>query len=449
MRSFLGALLLFLTGHCLADLPSGMAALRSQDFGVALTEFRAAADQGSAVAQVGMGYLYEHGLGVAQGYADALAWYRKAALQGNGQAMSKIAHLYVLGLGVQDNMIVAVDWMRKAAEAGDAQALSGALLPALPERDQARLTARLAGAQRYFSGKAEGGDITGQLDLGYMYFAGLARERGMRAPPGPALVWFSKAADRGYAGAQVLLASAFESGVAGRADPARARESYEQAANKGNAYAQYSLAAAYAAGPAADPARARGWAQRAAEQGLIPAQVLLGSLLLEGTPADAASGLNWLKRAAAEADGEAQVRLGDECLTGRALPRDYAAAQQWYRRAIDASDSAAAYARLARMHEEGLGMTASDAEAYRLYQRAAQADAEAWVHARLAAMYERGRGTQADPARAFHEYAQAAIGGDRPSMQKLAEVFDKGLLGQVADADKARIWRQRLAAQAQ
>jgi len=453
--------LLLHAGACRADLLSGMAALSKRDYAGALAEFQPAAQRGSAVAQVGLGYLYEHGFAVPQAYDDAHAWYRKAAQQGNGQAMARIARLYTLGLGVQDNMIVAVDWFRKAAEAGDGEALRGALLPPdMAEKDAAKVTARLAGAQRYFAGKAAQGDITAQLDLGYMYMRGLARERdGSRGRPGLALEWLGKAAERGYAGAQVLLAYALDAGRVAGADPLKAQAWYEQAANKGNAFAQYSLASLLAtagSGSGIDPATARQravegavqWAARAAEQGLVPAQTLLASLLLEGSEADSAAALVWLNRAAAEADEGALVRLGDECLSGRALPRDYAAARDWYLKAIETADSAAAYARLGRMRENGLGMPADSAEAFRLYARAAQSrspDVEPWVHARLADMYERGNGTQADPAKAFHEYAMAAIGGDRSSMERLVEAFENGQLGQEADAKKALTWRERLA----
>jgi len=48
--------------------------------------FQKAADQGYAVAQNNLGWLYQNGWGVSKDYAQAMMWYRKAALQGNGKA---------------------------------------------------------------------------------------------------------------------------------------------------------------------------------------------------------------------------------------------------------------------------------------------------------------------------------------------------------------------------
>ena len=62
---------------------------------VAATDFdetKAAAEQGDAVAQNNLGYMYDNGYGVPENDAEAIKWYRKAADQGHANAQ------YNLGL---------------------------------------------------------------------------------------------------------------------------------------------------------------------------------------------------------------------------------------------------------------------------------------------------------------------------------------------------------------
>jgi uncharacterized protein len=57
-----------------------------QDYIAAATWFRKAAEQGEAKAQVGLGFIYFSGLGVAEDYSEALKWFLKAQEQGNADA---------------------------------------------------------------------------------------------------------------------------------------------------------------------------------------------------------------------------------------------------------------------------------------------------------------------------------------------------------------------------
>ncbi len=51
-----------------------------------------AADQGDADAQLNLGFMYDHGEGVPQNYAEAVRWYRMAADQGNAIAQHNLGH---------------------------------------------------------------------------------------------------------------------------------------------------------------------------------------------------------------------------------------------------------------------------------------------------------------------------------------------------------------------
>jgi hypothetical protein len=91
---------------------------------------RLAADQGLARAQVAMGDLCLRGEGVTQSDAEAASWYRKAAKGGDPIGQEQLARLYSGGDGVAQDDRQALEWALKSAEQGLAsgQYLAGFLL---------------------------------------------------------------------------------------------------------------------------------------------------------------------------------------------------------------------------------------------------------------------------------------------------------------------------------
>ncbi len=65
-----------------AGLVEGVAAYNRRDYATALREYRPLVNQGHAIAQSYLGFMYDNGQGVPQDYAEAAKWYRKAAEQG-------------------------------------------------------------------------------------------------------------------------------------------------------------------------------------------------------------------------------------------------------------------------------------------------------------------------------------------------------------------------------
>ncbi|MDZ4736788.1 MAG: hypothetical protein SGJ07_10630 [Rhodospirillaceae bacterium] len=55
--------------------------------------YRSAADQGFALSQNDLGYLYATGRAVEQNYVSALMWYDLAAAQGDPRALNNIAYM--------------------------------------------------------------------------------------------------------------------------------------------------------------------------------------------------------------------------------------------------------------------------------------------------------------------------------------------------------------------
>ena len=84
---------------------------------------RQLADEGHAVAQFVLGFMYHEGQGVPQDYAEAARWYRKAADQENAHARFNLGVMYRGGQGVPQDYVQAHVWFDLAASGarGDGQ----------------------------------------------------------------------------------------------------------------------------------------------------------------------------------------------------------------------------------------------------------------------------------------------------------------------------------------
>jgi TPR repeat protein len=70
------------------------AADQKGDHATELQILRPLAEQGNALAQLGLGVMYASGQGVPQDYAQAVVWYRKAAEQGDADAQTLVGLMY-------------------------------------------------------------------------------------------------------------------------------------------------------------------------------------------------------------------------------------------------------------------------------------------------------------------------------------------------------------------
>lgn len=93
-----------------------------QDYKQALKWYTAAAEQGHAMAQGDLAYMYDVGNGVVQDYRQALKWYTKAAEQGYAMAQNNLGIMYKEGQGVAQDYRQALYWYSKSAEQGYALA---------------------------------------------------------------------------------------------------------------------------------------------------------------------------------------------------------------------------------------------------------------------------------------------------------------------------------------
>jgi uncharacterized protein len=112
----------FLLTSCLAaaraDVAAGLQAFDKGDYARAMSEWQSAADKGDAEGQLGLGRLYEFGLGdLAQNYKRADFWYRKAADQNNAEAEYRLMLIWsVGGDDFPPDLAEAYKWLTLAVE---------------------------------------------------------------------------------------------------------------------------------------------------------------------------------------------------------------------------------------------------------------------------------------------------------------------------------------------
>ena len=121
-----GVLALALFGVARAGpLEDAQGADQKGDYATEMQILRPLAEQGNALAQLGLGVMYANGQGVPQDDAQAVVWYRKAAEQGDADAQTIVALMYVNGHGVSQDYAQALIWYRKAADQGNGSAQLG------------------------------------------------------------------------------------------------------------------------------------------------------------------------------------------------------------------------------------------------------------------------------------------------------------------------------------
>ncbi len=145
---------------------------------------------------------------------------------------------------------------------------------------------------------------------------------------------YRKAADAGYAPAQVRLAYIYDKSEQNE----EAVKWYRRAAEQGDADGQYQLGEMYSTGEgvAQDFAQATAWIQKAAAQNQAAAIKVLAKryeLGTHGLPKDQSQALHWWQRAAYQGDDEAIVRMAKAYRVGElGLTADGEKASFWEQR---------------------------------------------------------------------------------------------------------------------
>jgi TPR repeat protein len=92
-----------------------------QDFVMAMTWYRSAAEQSEPMAMYNIGALFEAGKGVDRNPTEAMSWFRRSAELGDASAMRAIGRLYRNGDSVNMDAVEAYAWHSAAAASFSAQ----------------------------------------------------------------------------------------------------------------------------------------------------------------------------------------------------------------------------------------------------------------------------------------------------------------------------------------
>ena len=166
---------------------------------LSLAALRELAEAGDLDAQTELGERYQGGYGgVQRDYTEAARWYRRSAEQGHALGQAYLGFMYSNGRGVQQDYREAVRWYRRSAEQGHSLGQNNLGSMYLNGRGVSQDDSE---ALRWFRLSADQGEGLGQANLGFMYENG----RGMRRDRVEAVRWYRRAADQGSSWAQEQL----------------------------------------------------------------------------------------------------------------------------------------------------------------------------------------------------------------------------------------------------
>lgn len=100
----------------LADMAAAAEAYDQGRYTEAARHWHTHAEAGDVIAQMGMGQLYQHGLGMAANPEMALHWYHRAARQGDAVAQLTLGDLLRDGFNGAPDPVSAWAWYRLAAD---------------------------------------------------------------------------------------------------------------------------------------------------------------------------------------------------------------------------------------------------------------------------------------------------------------------------------------------
>ena len=277
-------------------------------------------------------------------------------------------------------------------------------------------------ALKTFKPMAESGNAVAQNYLGIMYKEGgenVSDSGGIEQSPTEAVKWFRKAAEQGYADAQLNLAGMCIDGSGTEQNDAEGMEWLQKAAKQGNDAAQYSLGEVYLAGNIVKKDIAEGvkWLREAGEHGhdfntLTFAWGHLAEMYRkgDGVQRDVVEAIKWLRKAAEQGRDSAAYELGQMYLDGKEVQQDYIEAAKWFRQAAD-GQYLNSHNRLARMYLDGLGVSQDDAEAAKWLCKGAELYDPTCMKA-LAGLYKKGVRLQQEECKAIEWFRKAEEEGN-------------------------------------
>ena len=181
------------------------------DLGI-IDRYHLDAEQGNAMAQYNLGYMYFSGGNMEQDGQKAMEWYHKAAAQGYTKAQYGLGRIYYYGRTTSYGEVIiekdykeAMKWYHKAAQQGHEEAqydLGRIYYYGIHDRyDEVIIEQDYKEAVKWYHKAAQQGHEEAQYDLGGIYQHG----NGVEKDEEEAMKWYLKTAEQGHAEAQCNL----------------------------------------------------------------------------------------------------------------------------------------------------------------------------------------------------------------------------------------------------
>ena len=368
----------------------------------AFKELKQYAEQGEAIAQYYIGNIYQSD----QDHQQAIFWYTEAAEQGNVDALYELGSIYKKNKASQQ----AAMWFTQAVEK--------------------------------FREAADSGDLGAQYDLGLAYDSG----NGVKQDTRQALIWITKAAEKGYSPAQNMLGYWLLTGHHGiTRDIDKGIDWCLKAAEQNNSIAENNLSYTYGKFSAThrDVKKYVYWLRRAAEDGNTDAQWQLGCHYemgdCEGIEKDYQQALYWYQRGA-EFNSDCTFSLAKMYRDGKGVEKNTKLYEYWYLRANAMfSDRINDRYKLAGMYETGNDFVSQDIyQAQRWYRRAAnRGHSEAQYHLGKICMGDK------DYQQAIFWLKKSAERDNLLAAQTLGVIYRDGVPEIEKDEKEAEIWERK------
>jgi TPR repeat protein len=136
------------------------------------SDCRIKANQGDALAQYNLGFMYEDGHGVTKNPRKAIYWYAQAAEQNDISAQLNLAWFYFSGFEekIPRHEMKAVYWYTRAARQGSQRAQY--MLGWMYHEGTGTLSPNYEKALHWYTRAASQGDPRAQIALGLLYYEG-------------------------------------------------------------------------------------------------------------------------------------------------------------------------------------------------------------------------------------------------------------------------------------
>ncbi|MBL8509917.1 MAG: SEL1-like repeat protein, partial [Chitinimonas sp.] len=329
-------------------------AFKDKRYDQALPILRKEAEAGLATAQLTLGGLYLHGVGVSKDQTEAVRWYQMAAAQNVAEAQNQLALAYESGAGIAQDRVKAIELLQRAAQLGDPHAQHNLAYrydfgDGIAENQEQAL--------HWYRQAAEQGLAAAQAALGYRYSEGQGLPKDGRL----ALRWSQRASSGGDSRGKYLLGYHYYHGLNVDKDLAKALQLYRASAELGYGDAQFDLARSLEMGLGIKPnqVEALKWYETAAKNNVVGAHSAIVRVRLLygiGSKQEVIAAIQLLEQQAEKGESVAQFSLADMLEQGHGVKPNQALANTYYQRAADQGYNLA-MRRMAHAYHDGKGLS--------------------------------------------------------------------------------------------